>query len=304
MQIVSILAEWSSANRTRLSEFENDARFIKLCRQLGRTVKPNAASITDANNKTAPVRTEDLNTVMRVAGDDEAAKLIANMNASQMIRVMSSMAIKKRRSTPLLRALSYNIGINTEFLNLKECADLLYAMAVLNFPDAGLITRVTMDIHCGLDVNVDKPAAVGSIITSLGLLKFRNSGELFPSSKLEIKRKFIAISVVDLLESLTSWMVKHHDICRTQDISSLFLTLATLNYPTLKTNELKSIFVSKLGADDFQKSSEWLNYVWALVVLDFAEAQHYKSVLRYGFCLLTQSMTFLLIAADFVTGSS
>lgn len=76
-------------------------------------------------------------------------------------------------------------------------------------------------------------------------------------------------------------MIKHHDICRPQDISSLFLTLATLNYPTVKSDEMKSDLVKTLVADDFQKSSEWLNHVWALVVLDFADAQHFESVLRY-----------------------
>lgn len=86
--------------------------------------------------------------------------------------------------------------------------------------------------------------------------------------------------MLDLLENLTDWMIKHRDICRPQDISSLFLTLATLNYPTEKADELKSSLVTSLGADDFSKSAEWLNHVWALVVLDFAEAQHFESVLR------------------------
>lgn len=75
-------------------------------------------------------------------------------------------------------------------------------------------------------------------------------------------------------------MVKHREICRPQDISSLFLTLATLNYPTEKSDELKSNLVTSLGADDFSKSSEWLNHVWALAVLDFADAKHFESVLR------------------------
>lgn len=180
-QIVSILAEWSSINRAKLSEFENDARFIKLCRQLGRTIKTNPGSIASVahNNKIGGFRTDDLNTVMGIAGDDEAAKLIASISVSQMIRVMSSLAYKKRRSTPLLRSLAYNISSNSDRLDLKQCADLLYAMAVLNFPDSVLIARIGMDIQNGLAENTNKPAVVGSIVTSLGLLKFRNSGEIF-----------------------------------------------------------------------------------------------------------------------------
>lgn len=174
------MAEWSSIFRAQLSEFENDPRFIKLCRQLGRPVaKSNNSSAGNVanNSKISGFRTDDLNTVMGIAGDDEAAKLISTISVSQMIRVMSSLAVKKRRSTPLLRSLAYNISSNSERLDLKQCADLLYAMAVLSFPDSVLIARIGMDIQNGLAENTDKPAAVGSIVTSLGLLKFRNSGE-------------------------------------------------------------------------------------------------------------------------------
>lgn len=60
---------------------------------------------------------------------------------------MSSLAHKKRRSTPLLRALAYNITKSPETLDLKKCADLFFAMAILNFPDAVLIDRI-----CRLDI--------------------------------------------------------------------------------------------------------------------------------------------------------
>jgi len=161
-----------------------------------------------------------------------------------------------------LRALAYSISSNSETLDLKQCADLLYAMAVLNFPDSILIARIGIDIANGLAENLNKPAAIGSIITSLGLLKFRNA---------------------DVIENLTDWMLKHRDICRPQDISSLILTLATLNYPTDRSEEIKSKLVTGLVENDFSKSSEWLTHVWALVVLDFAETQHFKSVLGKKF---------------------
>lgn len=188
LKIVSILAEWSSINRAKLIEFENDSRFIKLCRLLGRAVprnqKPSDPStiinsgITNSKKGTA-FRTEDLNTVLTVAGEDEAAKLIASISLTQMIKVMSLLAQKKRRSTPLLRSLAFNISSNSDQLNLKQCADLLYAMATLNFPDAVLIARIGIDVQSGLLQNYDKPAAVGSILTSFGLLKFREIGKYF-----------------------------------------------------------------------------------------------------------------------------
>lgn len=124
-------------------------------------------------------RTEDYNTVMSIAGSDEAAKLIATISVPQMIKVLSQLAAKKRRSTPLLRSLAYHISSSSETLDLKQCADLLYGMAMLNFPDSVLIARVGIDIQNGLAENKSKPAVIGSIVTSLGLLKFLNAGKQY-----------------------------------------------------------------------------------------------------------------------------
>lgn len=74
--------------------------------------------------------------------------------------------------------------------------------------------------------------------------------------------------------------MQHSEICRTQDISSLFLTLATLNYPTIKSEQLKSKLATGLVEQDFPKLSEWLNHVWALVVLNFADTKQIDSILK------------------------
>lgn len=78
-------------------------------------------------------------------------------------------------------------------------------------------------------------------------------------------------------------MLQHADICRPQDISSLFLTLATLNYPSTRLEAIRAKLVTALGESDFAKSHDWLSHVWALVVLDVAEPQHIASVLRGEF---------------------
>lgn len=182
LKIVSMLAEWSSLNRAKIAEFENDARFLRVCRVLGRTMgKSNNANGSSGIEKNSPkrisgFRTDDLNTVLGVAGDDEAAKLIASISLPQMVKVMSTLAQRKRRSTPLLRSLAFNISSTTEQLDLKQSADVLYAMAILNFQDSVLAAKICSDIQTTLPKNTEKSAVVGSILTSLGILKYRDLG--------------------------------------------------------------------------------------------------------------------------------
>lgn len=94
------------------------------------------------------------------------------------------------------------------------------------------------------------------------------------------------IIFLDLLESLTDWVLQHADICRPQDVSSLFYSLAVLNYPTTKSDAIKTKLVAALDEQDFTKPLDWLNNVWALVVLNLAEHKHIASVLRFVFFFL------------------
>lgn len=89
---------------------------------------------------------------------------------------MTTLAQKKRRSTPLLRSLSFNISRNAQKLDLKQCADLLYSMTILNFPESLLLERISSDAVDGLELNHDRSAVVGSILTSLGLLRYKDAG--------------------------------------------------------------------------------------------------------------------------------
>ncbi|KAF9823677.1 hypothetical protein SFRURICE_013158 [Spodoptera frugiperda] len=142
LKMVSILSEWTSSNKVKLTDFEKDPRFLKLCRILARsTTSQTIGSLTMA---------EDLSTVLGITGDDEAARLITNLTLPQMIKVMKALQNKGRRSTPLLRALSHNITNQAEIIDLKNDV-----------------------IEC-LPSNEDKSAVVNSITTSLGLLKYRH----------------------------------------------------------------------------------------------------------------------------------
>lgn len=89
---------------------------------------------------------------------------------------MSTLAYKKRRSTPLLRSLAFNITRNMEQLDLKQSADLLYSMATLNFIDENLLQKICRDICAALLESVKSSAVIGSILTSLGHLRYKDKG--------------------------------------------------------------------------------------------------------------------------------
>ncbi|CAO1423162.1 unnamed protein product [Diamesa tonsa] len=279
LKIVSILAEWSSINKVKLVEFENDTRFTKLCRLLGRTVNfgKNGSNGNGNNNshnnnsnqtskspkKIAGFRTDDLNTVLGVTGDDEAAKLVASITLPQMVKVMSNLASKKRRSTPLLRSLAFNMSSKEEKLDIKQCADVLYAMAVLSFPDPVLTAKICDDVQIAIKNSLEKSSSVGSIVTSLALLKYRDP---------------------ILLDSISEWILTNQDLCRTQDIIALIISIASLNYMPAELEEgIKTKLATTLTVTDFKKSSDYLYYVWSSMVLNCSTEAALSSVLEQNF---------------------
>lgn len=84
----------------------------------------------------------------------------------------------------------------------------------------------------------------------------------------------------DLIDVLTEWMIKHKDICRPEDLSSLFQTLAMVDYQTMHSNELKSKLLPHIQRHVFVQAKYWLNFVWSLTVLDFVTAEQIDSVLK------------------------
>lgn len=78
------MADWTCAGRIQASDFEADARFLMLCRILGRS---KSGKIEAAPPEPAKVTSNDLATVLGVTGDDEAAKLVGKISLRQMIKV-------------------------------------------------------------------------------------------------------------------------------------------------------------------------------------------------------------------------
>lgn len=223
----------------------------------------NPANNGNKSKKIAGFRTDDLNVVLGVTGDDEAAKLVASITLPQMVKVMKSLSQRKRRSTPLLRSLAYNMSSKEQKLDMKQCADVLYSMASLNFPDPVLIAKICDDIMLGMKQPLEKSSVIGSITTSLSLLKYRDP---------------------ILLDAVSEWLLKNQEICRSQDITSVIMSLASLNYtPPELENALKTKLATSLTQLDFKNSFEFLSYVWSLMVLNVSHSDFFSLVLNQEF---------------------
>lgn len=250
MQILTKLSVLTASNQANIMDFENDYRFLKICRIMS---KP------DKRNSFNQPKSAELEVILSVAGDEEASKIVESLSLPQKVKVFSSLARKKNRSIIVLKSLASTISSHTYRLNLKECSDLLFAIASLNFIDEQLLCRISIDILAQLDTNLDKKAVVGSIVTSLGFLKYKDP---------------------NLLDDLTKWIIDKQELFRPKDLASLVLTLALVNYRPKHVDDLKTKLLPKITSEDLS-TNEWLDYIWALTVLNLHQSIHLESVLRY-----------------------
>ncbi|XP_046435074.1 FAST kinase domain-containing protein 4 isoform X1 [Neodiprion virginianus] len=241
LNIMSILSEWINAKTITPADFEKDPRFLSLCKQL--------AGQAEQSTISKPHEHGDLKTVLSLAGDDEAAKLISTLSLAQMTQVLTTLAHKRRRSLPILRSLSYHISRSTEKMNVKECADILFSLAVLNFPDEVLMEKVSSELIIRIPEN-NGTAVIGSVVTSLGFLRYKNT---------------------ELLDALCEWILAEPRSLKPQYITSLLLTLATVLHIPFNMTELQKAFIKPLKETDVSASEVWLDVVWATVILGIAD---------------------------------
>lgn len=256
MSILTKLSAWTASNQANVTEFENDYRFLKVCRQISEVTMQKGVKNIIQNNQQQ--KSAELEMVLNIAGDEEASKIVETLSLPQKVKVFSSLARKKTRSIVVLKTLASTISAHADKLNLKECSDLLFAMTSLNFIDEMLLCRISMDINDGLAKNLNKTAVVGSIVTSLGFLKYKEPA---------------------LLDNLTEWVINKQELCRPKDLTSLILTLALVNYRPKNVDDITSKILPKITRNDLS-ANEWLDYVWALSVLELHQSNHLESILR------------------------
>ena len=185
-----------------------------------------------------------------------------------ILQVLAAVGMSSRRTRPILRAIAYHLNKSTEPLSVRASTDVLVALQRLNFRDQVLIERVCNDLISQLTPAI-KPSQVGVLLTTLGQLKFRHEG---------------------LLEALCEWMNNNWSQVRKQDVVSLLLSLATVNF--LPSN-WESLWprISSILSEEFQASAEsksWsenilLDVAWSLAVLGHLDPKIAQTILNDDF---------------------
>ncbi|XP_024890910.1 FAST kinase domain-containing protein 4 [Temnothorax curvispinosus] len=235
LKLISSITNQINSGKSQMVDIETDERFI----HLRKLVKNSGEKTRETSNNLSKY---------------------SQLSTPSMIAVIASLREQGKRNTPLLKMLSYNIVKYNIELDLKQCATLLYSMAVLNFRDKVLLEKITSDLLACIP-NSQNAAINKSIITSLGFLRYKN---------------------VNVLDAFCDTFFKKSMDYTLLDYSSILQTFAALQYKSQKANS----FIEKFAdhANPFQLSwTEWLDIVWSLAVLDAVTPQHVRSVLEPAF---------------------
>ncbi|KAK0164512.1 hypothetical protein PV328_003132 [Microctonus aethiopoides] len=258
LEIIDTLRKWVENGKIKFKDFEGNPRYEKLCGILGRNVNNYKGMNFRQNNQ------YDSSITSEAYEFDQLQESYSNMSTistDQAIKVLSGLATKQRRVKPVLRAIATNIHQSKRTLSIKNIADILYSMACLNFPDQVLLEKLCKDLQESLHT-VHQSPIIGSILTSFGMLRYRND---------------------KMLNMISEWVVQSKDILRTQDLCALLMTLATVGFTPTNSETLIKDLVSTLSETDMIKSSEWLDVVWALTILDQVTPEQLQTVLNTGF---------------------
>ncbi|KAM0735946.1 FAST kinase domain-containing protein 4 [Formica fusca] len=230
LKLISSITNQINSGKSQIVDIEADERFIHL------------RKIVKFGNK------------IKTSNDDLSQ--YSQLSTPAMIKVIESLREKGKRHTPLLRMLSYNIVKYNITLTMKQSANLLYSMAVLNFPDKILLEKIASDLLECIPKSTNAVTNT-SIITSLGFLRYKNE---------------------DVLNAFCNTLFKKSINYKFQDYSSILQTFAALQFKSESASSFIKNFAEQ--SDPFHMSSaEWLDIVWSLAVLDYVRPRHVEFVL-------------------------
>ncbi|XP_046824937.1 FAST kinase domain-containing protein 4 [Vespa crabro] len=179
----------------------------------------------------------------------------------KLIQILKKLSYTNNRNIPLLKALSLNIALYSDQLNIRMCGDILYSLAILNYPEESLLEKIMSTLLKEIDRN-DYGSIVSSIVNSIRLLKYKNH---------------------EVLDNIFMWANNNIEKLRFQDFTAILKCLATFGYIPKNMDNLQ-VYINTLSQKNTSSNKElWLDYVWSLTILNRVTTEHVSSVLNKNF---------------------
>jgi hypothetical protein len=200
--------------------------------------------------------------------DMRGLELCEAMTAKELYRMTYILARRKRRSTPLLRALVHHLGRRSLEFSPVHLSNLAFAMATLNIYEPTLMAKIVTAAMAIAEGNASTPesvvASLSSLVQSFGILRWNDTR---------------------LLDTAVACFLRHREAVSAADWHRLMMTAAWIDYmpPQLGTDAIFSEICMSMSSLAESDPCAWLDVVWCCAVLQRMTANLAISVLSPNF---------------------
>lgn len=198
--------------------------------------------------------------------EDRISEVMEDLAPGDMVIILGQLARRRRRTVPLLKSLSFYICKHKSSLDVKQISDCLFAFTQLSYKDKDTAEKLCNEM-VGKVAEVEATPVLRSVLRSLGQMKYLHT---------------------PLLEAIMTWYTRDLESearrMEVKDMTTLLLTLATLDHVPLEHSRLLDLIVKELGdASSSLPENVWLDTVWSLTVLGKVTHDQLQSVLNSNF---------------------